>query len=203
MGVDVTVSASKALDYRIDCAAEATHRSRHTLAMIWFWFRDKRTIRLETRYDNDTSEFVVVIEHPDGSHESERFADLDVFRERLVVLEQTFEAAHWTQSGYPLLAPEGFPKQRLGSESMRGKTQNRDGAIEKRTYTTGVRAFEVTLALTVVKDQSLWTVESVTETTSGGTQIMIPGIRAVVASTQNATLARACDCIDTWLLLSR
>ena len=81
--------------------------------MIWFWSRDSQKLQVETRYDNDATEFVLVIHHPDGHDESERFADIEVFRKRLVVLERQFEAERWTPVGPPVIEPEGFPKRRL------------------------------------------------------------------------------------------
>jgi len=89
--------------------------------MIWFWTREHQRMRLETRYDNDTSEFVVVIQRDDGREESERFSDIAAFRQRLVALEQQCEAEQCVQSGAPVLLPEGFPNQPLALETT-GKT---------------------------------------------------------------------------------
>ena len=44
--------------------------------MLWFWNRNRETLRLETRYDNETSEFLVTIHAPGGESENERFTDL-------------------------------------------------------------------------------------------------------------------------------
>jgi hypothetical protein len=168
--------------------------------MIWFWSRDTQTVRLETRYDNDTSEFVMVIEHPDGRQDHERFVDIDAFRERLVELERHLESEHWTPSGTPQFVPEGFPNQRLGSRSTDDKSKNRDGATANRTYTTGKWVFELALSMTVLKGQSLWTVERVVETRWLGVALAVPGMDTVVSSTADAAFARACDRIDKWLL---
>lgn len=83
--------------------------------MIWFWSREKEKMRLETRYDNDTSEYVMVVERPDGKREIERFSDIGVFRTRLIALEQRLEADRWTQSGRPEVVPEWFPNRKPGS----------------------------------------------------------------------------------------
>ena len=34
--------------------------------MLWFFERDDESLKLETRCDNDTSESVVIVRHPDG-----------------------------------------------------------------------------------------------------------------------------------------
>jgi len=77
--------------------------------MIWFYSRDDQWMRLEMRYDNDTAEFVVVLRHPDGRQGTERFPDLSGFSKCVVALEQRVKDEDWSQSGPPLLVPEGFP----------------------------------------------------------------------------------------------
>jgi hypothetical protein len=81
--------------------------------MVWFWMRGDEQLQLETRYDDDTSEFVVTVNSPDGHCETERFEDMDVFRKRLILLERQLEAKNWKNSGPPLFVPEGFPNRRL------------------------------------------------------------------------------------------
>ena len=41
--------------------------------MVWFYKRDRVSLSLETRYDNDTLEYVAIVVHPDGRRETERF----------------------------------------------------------------------------------------------------------------------------------
>jgi hypothetical protein len=82
--------------------------------MVWFWTRDKDELEVETRYDNETSEFIVsVVWRKDGRGDTERFKDIETFRARLVLLEHQLEAKNWQNSGPPLLIPEGFPNRRL------------------------------------------------------------------------------------------
>ena len=69
-----------------------------------------------------------------------------------------------------------------------------------RTYSDGIRAFEITLSGTPGGDRSSWTVERVREMSRGGKEILVPGMNRVVASTEEGALARACDRIDKWLL---
>jgi hypothetical protein len=70
----------------------------------WLWSRFNQTMRLEMRYDDDTSEFVVVVEDPSGRQESQRFADIDALRERLVALDRQCEAERWTPSASQAIA---------------------------------------------------------------------------------------------------
>ena len=75
--------------------------------MIWFWSRAKDRLQLETRFDTDTSEYLLTIRYPDGRQEFERFRDEMSFRNRLASLERQLESDHWVQSGKPAAGPEG------------------------------------------------------------------------------------------------
>jgi hypothetical protein len=57
--------------------------------MLWFYERDTIVLRLETRYDSKTAEYVALLHHPDGRQELQRFRKLEPFRQWLVALEQT------------------------------------------------------------------------------------------------------------------
>ena len=81
--------------------------------MIWFWMRGDEQMQVETRYDNDMSEFVIATRHADGHEDFERFPDLVSFRKRLNSLEQKYETDRWAQSRGPEIVAEGFPKRRL------------------------------------------------------------------------------------------
>jgi hypothetical protein len=35
--------------------------------MLWFFDRETESLRFEVRYENETSEFVVIVTPPDGS----------------------------------------------------------------------------------------------------------------------------------------
>jgi len=81
--------------------------------MIWFWTRDGQKTRIHTFFDNDTTEFVIAVFHPDGREDVERIDDIDVYQQRLIDLERQFEAQHWEQTGPPIVDPDGFPRERL------------------------------------------------------------------------------------------
>jgi hypothetical protein len=79
--------------------------------MIWFWSRAKEKLQLETRFDNDSREYVLTIRYPDNRPEFERFPDVASFQKRLTSLERQLEADHWVQAGTPSFDPSGFPKK--------------------------------------------------------------------------------------------
>lgn len=64
-----------------------------------------------------------------------------------------------------------------------------------RTYAAGDRTFEITLLGTPPDSSSLWTVIHVYNG-SINQEIQVPGMDKVVAPTEDAAFARACDCID-------
>jgi len=65
-----------------------------------------------------------------------------------------------------------------------------------RTYASGNRTFEITLSGT--PPGTSWTVEHVYDK-SLNEEIHVPGMDSIVASTEDAVFARACDHIDQWL----
>jgi hypothetical protein len=76
--------------------------------MIWIFEREpEETLRLETRYDNDTSEFVLIMHRPIGGPQIERFTDAVTFRERLEILETQLEADRWKPKG-PVFLHDGW-----------------------------------------------------------------------------------------------
>ena len=67
-----------------------------------------------------------------------------------------------------------------------------------RTYASGDRTFEITLSGTPAGSSASWTVTHVYDK-SLNEEIRVPGIDSIVASTEDAAFARACDHIDSWL----
>ena len=80
--------------------------------MIWFYERNKESIRIETRFDNDRLEYVIVVHESAADRRTERFTDIEVFRARLVALEQQFEEERWKPKGSPIILPDGWPHRR-------------------------------------------------------------------------------------------
>jgi hypothetical protein len=79
--------------------------------MIWLYEKDTQSLRLETRYDNRTLQYVLTIHRSEGV-ETERFEKLDDFRQRLLALEKMLTDGNWHRSGPPVLDPEGWPSSR-------------------------------------------------------------------------------------------
>jgi hypothetical protein len=80
--------------------------------MLWFFERDDQLLRLETLYDNDTSEFVAIVGWPDGREQAERFKEREAFHEWLVAFDNAREAEKWKPNS-PILLPYGWPDKRL------------------------------------------------------------------------------------------
>lgn len=71
--------------------------------MVWFFERDHESLRLETRYEKDVAEYVLIMHMPDGSQQVERFTDEANFRRRLEALDQQLRDDQWNQSGLTFL----------------------------------------------------------------------------------------------------
>jgi hypothetical protein len=71
--------------------------------MVWMFERGDDSLRLETRYDSGTAEYVLITHRADGRQEIERFPDAVTFRKRLEGLEGQLEAERWRQTGSLLL----------------------------------------------------------------------------------------------------
>jgi hypothetical protein len=77
--------------------------------MVWFYKRDRASLSLETRYDNDTFEYVAIVFHPDGRRDTERFARREAFAEWLQRFEQQLEAERWAADGPAHVLADGWP----------------------------------------------------------------------------------------------
>jgi hypothetical protein len=77
--------------------------------MVWFYKRDSVSLSLETRYDNDTAEYVAIVFHPDGHRQTERFDRREALREWLLALEQRLAHERWAADGPPHILPDGWP----------------------------------------------------------------------------------------------
>ncbi len=142
--------------------------------------RTRQTIHrfgLRRRNDHDTSESVVAIKHSDGRRQTELSSDAVAYRNALVALEQPWEIE--------------LPGRILVWQQ--GRT------TAKRTYSVGMRTFEIMFARSA-NNQSPWTIERVIETSKGRRDVAIPGVYGIVAPTEDVALARACGCIDKWLI---
>ena len=67
--------------------------------MLWIYERSNETLRIETRFDNDTTEYLLIIHWPDGTEQAERFSSGASFQLRLESLEQQLETEEWQSRG--------------------------------------------------------------------------------------------------------
>ena len=76
--------------------------------MVWLYERRDGALRIETRFDSTTKEYVLQVEWPGRPLVTERFADRVAFEERVLALERRLEAEHWKQVGNPEILPHGW-----------------------------------------------------------------------------------------------
>jgi hypothetical protein len=77
--------------------------------MIWFFQREQDRLHYEIRRQTDGPDFELVITHPDGRQDVERFADPGALLERSSGLEHTLTAEGWQP-----------PAPRAGRAHLRG-----------------------------------------------------------------------------------
>jgi len=88
------------------------HLRRILTLMLWFYERDTQSIELETSYDQATREYVVLVRHPGGREEAERFSDPESCRLWLVAFESRLENEQFVRRGPPVFLPYGWPRGR-------------------------------------------------------------------------------------------
>ena len=76
--------------------------------MIWIFKREHESLRLETRYDKETNEYVLIVHSPDGGQQIERFNDGDAFQTRLDTLDKQLSSEKWRYVGAPVLLRDGW-----------------------------------------------------------------------------------------------
>ena len=76
--------------------------------MIWFFERGTETTRLETRFENDSREYVLIVDAPGRERTTERFKSVPKFQARLHELEAQLKAEQWTQHGRPEILLDGW-----------------------------------------------------------------------------------------------
>ena len=76
--------------------------------MIWIFKREHESLRLETRYDKETKEYVLIIHSPDDGQLIERFNDGTTFESRLDTLDKQLSSENWRYVGAPVLLRDGW-----------------------------------------------------------------------------------------------
>lgn len=76
--------------------------------MVWFYKWSHGTVRVETRQDSATNEFVLQIDWPGRPLAVERFRDARAFDTRIRALEGELEVEGCEQLGSPEILPYGW-----------------------------------------------------------------------------------------------
>ena len=76
--------------------------------MVWFYKRSDGDLRIETRFDSITTEYVLEVAWPGRPTMSERFSDTEAFETRVLALERQLDAERWEQVGSPEILPHGW-----------------------------------------------------------------------------------------------
>jgi hypothetical protein len=76
--------------------------------MVWFYKRSDGSLRIETRFDSTTSEYVLEVAWPGRPVMTERFSDSVAFETRVLALERQIDAERWQQVGGPEILPHGW-----------------------------------------------------------------------------------------------
>lgn len=76
--------------------------------MIWFYERPDGALRIETRIDTASGNYVLQVEWPGRPATVERFPDQAAFEMRVRALERQLHNDHWEQVGGPAILPHGW-----------------------------------------------------------------------------------------------
>lgn len=76
--------------------------------MIWTFERGDEVLRLETRIDNATGEYLIVSMWAERPSEIERFRDPMQYDLRIRTLEAQLTANQWCQIGSPHILSDGW-----------------------------------------------------------------------------------------------
>ena len=76
--------------------------------MVWFFARGNDSVRVETRFDNSSREYVLEVAWADRPLQTERFGDLDAFEARVRTVEQQLKAEAWAQVGQVEILEDGW-----------------------------------------------------------------------------------------------
>ncbi len=76
--------------------------------MVWFFKRADDALRIETRFESATNEYVLEVTWPGRPVQIERFRDGVAFETYVTTLERQLDAEHWEQAGGPEILPHGW-----------------------------------------------------------------------------------------------
>jgi hypothetical protein len=76
--------------------------------MVWFFARGNEAVRVETRFDNASREYVLEVGWANRPLETERFRDHPSFEARVASFEARLRNESWAQVGGPEILPDGW-----------------------------------------------------------------------------------------------
>lgn len=76
--------------------------------MVWFFHRSGQDMRVVTRFDRRSEEYVLEVHWADRPPEHERFASFEAFNQRVQALQAELTGNRWMQSGPPALLAHGW-----------------------------------------------------------------------------------------------
>jgi hypothetical protein len=76
--------------------------------MVWFYKRSDGDLRIETRFDSITTEYVLEVAWPGRPVMTERFTENAAFETRVLELERQLDREQWQQVGSPEILPHGW-----------------------------------------------------------------------------------------------
>ena len=79
-----------------------------SVGMVWFFARANEAVRVETRFDNATGEYVLEIDWASKPLQIERFRDHAAFEDRVAGIETRLRSESWAQVGGPEILPGGW-----------------------------------------------------------------------------------------------
>jgi hypothetical protein len=71
--------------------------------MIWFFARGQESLRVESRVDNETGDYVATADYFDGRYDEMRFRTLEDITRWLQNTEARLLGERWTGNGLPLI----------------------------------------------------------------------------------------------------
>jgi hypothetical protein len=76
--------------------------------MVWFFARGNEALRVETRFDNSSREYVLEVDWANRPLGTERFRDHAAFEARVAIVEARLRADAYAQVGGPQILADGW-----------------------------------------------------------------------------------------------
>jgi hypothetical protein len=76
--------------------------------VVWFFQRAGAEMRVVTRFDQMTGDYVVEVQWPGQANAIERYSDYDAFNQRVQRLHSELMESRWIQLGMPARLKDGW-----------------------------------------------------------------------------------------------